>query len=66
MAEEEIPMETDAIALEDSEDTNVTDVEISSLIGFVQDCYNRAEDYRYQDEERWTRAYRKLSGSVWP
>ena len=66
MAEEEIPMETDAIALEDSEDTNVTDVEISSLIGFVQDCYNRAEDYRYQDEERWTRAYRNYRGLYGP
>ena len=66
MAEEEIPMETDAIALEDSEDTNVTDVEISSLISHVLDCYKRAEDYRYQDEERWTRAYRNYRGLYGP
>ena len=51
MAEEEIPMETDAISLEDSDDTNVTDAEISSLIAHVHDSYKRAEDYRYQDEE---------------
>ena len=66
MAEEEIPMETDAISLEDSDDTNVTDVEISSLIAHVHDSYRRAEDYRYQDEERWTRAYRNYRGLYGP
>ena len=28
--------------------------------------YNRAEDYRKQDEERWLKAYRKYRGNDGP
>ena len=66
MEEDDIPMETDAISLEDSDDTSVTDIEISSLISYVQGLYSRAEDYRYQDEERWIKAYRNYRGLYGP
>ena len=42
----EIMIEDDAIALEDTEDTVVEDVDVSSIIPFVQERFSRAEDYR--------------------
>jgi len=66
MNEDDIPMETDAIALEDSDDTMVSDVDVSGLIGYVEGLYSRAEDYRYQDEERWIKAYRNYRGLYGP
>ena len=58
----EIMIEDDAIALEDTEDTVVEDVDVSSIIPFVQERFTRAEDYRNNDEERWLRAYRNYRG----
>jgi hypothetical protein len=52
--------------LEDSDDTAVSDVDVSGLIGYVQGLYSRAEDYRYQDEERWIKAYRNYRGLYGP
>ena len=67
MAEEEnIMIEDDAIALEDSDDTNKSDTEINNIIGFVHDRYKRAYDYRYQDEQRWLTAYRNYRGLYGP
>ena len=66
MDEDEIPMETDAIALDDSDDTTISDVDMSGLIGYVQGLYSRAEDYRYQDEERWIKSYRNYRGLYGP
>ena len=66
MADDEIMIEDDAIALEDAEDTVVEDVEESNIIPFVLERYRRAEDYRYQDEERWLRAYRNYRGLYGP
>jgi hypothetical protein len=67
MAEEEnIMIEDDAIALEDSDDTNKSDAEINNIIGFVNDRYKRAYDYRYQDEQRWLTAYRNYRGLYGP
>jgi hypothetical protein len=37
MAEEEIMMEDDAIALEDSADSGETDIEITNAVSFVYD-----------------------------
>ena len=63
MAEDnEIMIEDDAIALEDTEDTVIEDVNVSSIIPFVQERFTRAEDYRNNDEERWLRAYRNYRG----
>jgi hypothetical protein len=60
MDEDEIMIEDDAIALEDTEDSVAEDVDVSNIIPYVMERYKRAEDYRYQDEERWLRAYRLL------
>ena len=63
MAEDEnIMIEADAISLEDSEDSVVEDIDVTSIIPFIQDRYKRAEDYRYQDEQRWLKAYRNYRG----
>ena len=66
MAEDEIMMEDDAIALEDAEDSIVEDADVSGIVPFVLEKYNRAEDYRYQDEERWLKAYRNYRGLYGP
>ena len=66
MADDEIMIEDDAIALEDTEDSVQEDVGVSSIIPFIQERYQKAEDYRYQDEERWIRAYRNYRGLYGP
>jgi len=58
----EMMIEDDAIALEDTEDTVTEDVGVSSIIPFVHERFTRAEDYRNNDEERWLRAYRNYRG----
>tara|TARA_R110001592_G_scaffold95810_2_gene275721 strand:- start:389 stop:589 length:201 start_codon:yes stop_codon:yes gene_type:complete len=65
MAEEEMNIEDDAIALEDSEDSNTTDVGISGIANYVIASFKKAEDYRYDDETRWVRAYRNLQRYIW-
>ena len=62
MAEEEIILDADSIALEDSDETSITDSSIANIIPFVMERYQRAEDYRYNDEERWLRSYRNYRG----
>ena len=62
MAEEEIMIEDDAIALDDSEDTNISDINTSGIIPFIIDRYKRADTYRGNDEERWLRSYRNYRG----
>ena len=66
MNDDEIMIEDDAIALEDTDDTTVVDADVSSIIPFIMERYNRSEDYRYQDEERWLRAYRNYRGLYSP
>ena len=66
MADDEIMIEDDAIALEDSDDTTVSDVDVSNIIPFIMERYKRSEDYRYQDEERWLKAYRNYRGLYSP
>ena len=61
MAEQEEMFETDeVVAAEDATDSIFS--EKSSVIGFVQERYKRAEDARYADEQRWLRAYRNYRG----
>jgi len=66
MDEDEIMMEDDAIALEDTDDVVAADIDVTSIIPFIMERYQRAEDYRYQDEERWIRAYRNYRGLYGP
>ena len=62
MAEEEITLDDDSIALQDVKDSTIDDAKVSSIIPFVQDRYDRAEDYRRNDEERWLRSYTNYRG----
>ena len=63
MAEDdEIMIEDESVALEDTDDSVTEDVGVSGIIPFVQDRFTRAEDYRNNDEERWLRAYRNYRG----
>ena len=66
MNDDEIMIEDDAIALEDTDDSNVDDAELSSIIPFINEKYQRSEDYREQDEDRWLRAYRNYRGLYGP
>jgi len=66
MDEDDIMIEDDAIALEDTDDSVAFDADVSNIIPFVVERYKRAEDYRYQDEERWLRAYRNYRGLYGP
>ena len=66
MAEDEIMIEDDAIALEDTDDSIVEDAELSSIIPYINEKYQRAEDYREQDEDRWLRSYRNYRGLYGP
>ena len=67
MAEDEnVMIEADSISLEDTEDSVVEDVDVTSIIPYIHDRYKRAEDYRYQDEQRWLKAYRNYRGLYGP
>ena len=66
MDEDEIMMEDDANALEDTDDVVAADGDVTSIIPFIMERYQRAEDYRYQDEERWIRSYRNYRGLYGP
>jgi len=66
MAEDEINIEDDALSLEDSEDSNVTDVEVKGIADHVMSQFKKSEDYRYDDETRWVRAYRNYRGIYGP
>ena len=66
MAEEDIMIEDDAIALEDTDDSVVVDANVSKIIPFILDRYHRSEDYREQDEDRWIKAYRNYRGLYGP
>ena len=63
MAEEnEVFIEDEAIALEDSDDSSIEDIDVSKIIPFIMERYSRADDYRQQDETRWLRSYRNYRG----
>jgi len=67
MAEDEnVMIEADAISLEDTEDSTTEDADVSSIVPFIREKYKRAEDYRYQDEQRWLKAYRNYRGLYGP
>ena len=67
MAEDnEVFIEDDAVILEDTENSTEEDKDTDNIIPFVMQRFNRAEDYRKQDEERWLRAYRNYRGIYGP
>ena len=61
MAEQEEMFETDEVVAAESSDDSIF-AERSSVVTFVKDRYNRAEDARYADETRWLKAYRNYRG----
>ena len=65
MAEEDINIEDDAIALEDINGES-EDINVSGLVDFVYEKYKRAENYRENDEDRCLRAYRNYRGLYGP
>src|SRR6056300_245874 len=67
MAEDnEVFIEDDAVVLEDTDNSVEEDADTSKIIPFIMERYNRAEDYRRQDEERWLKAYRNYRGIYGP
>ena len=66
MAEDEINIEDDALSLEDSDDSNFSDSEVKGIANHVMSAFKKAEDYRYEDESRWVRAYRNYRGIYGP
>ncbi len=66
MAEDEINIEDEAIALEDVEDSVNADMGVSSIVDHVVGSFKKSEDYRYEDEQRWIRAYRNYRGLYGP
>ena len=62
---DDLSYETDeVVAAEDQDDTLFENV--SSIVSFVTERFNRAEDARQADEERWLRAYRNYRGIYGP
>ena len=66
MAEQEIMIEDEAIALEDSEQSDIDDIDVSNLANHIMSKFKKSEDYRYEDEQRWVRAYRNYRGLYGP
>ena len=67
MAEDnEVYIEDYSVVLDDTENSTEEDKDTDNIIPFVMQRFNRAEDYRKQDEERWLRAYRNYRGIYGP
>jgi hypothetical protein len=67
MADNENTFIEDKIAgLDDTDDSTLMDTAESKIIPFVMEKYQKAEDYRKQDELRWLRAYRNYRGLYSP
>jgi len=67
MAEENtIDLEESVASLEDVKDPNAEDASSNNLIRHVMDRYQKAEDSRQNDEDRWLRAYRNYRGLYGP
>ena len=63
MAEEnEVFIEDEAVILEDSEESDIDDLNASKIIPFIMERYTKADDARQQDEIRWLRSYRNYRG----
>ena len=66
MAEiDDLSFETDEVVAAESSEDSIFDSS-SNLVGFVVDRFNRAEDARFSDEERWLRSYRNYRGIYGP
>ena len=66
MAQDELLLEDNAIALDDVDDTTIEDAKVANIIPYIMERYTRAEDYRQQDEDRWLSSYRNYRGLYGP
>jgi len=67
MAEENtIDLEENIASLQDVKNPNEEDASSNNLIRHVMDRYQKAEDSRQNDEDRWLRAYRNYRGLYGP
>ena len=66
MAEEDINIEDEGIALDDTDESSINDANLTNVVNFVMERFNRAEDYRLQDEQRWLKSYRNYRGLYGP
>ena len=55
---------TDIVVLDD--EAGPDDSSYYSLVSYIESRYNRAQDRRYTDEDRWLQAYRNYRGLYGP
>jgi hypothetical protein len=63
---ENINADNQGVGLEDVTQESQEERIVSPLASFVQERFKRAEDSRFNDEERWLRAYRNYRGIYGP
>ena len=66
MADENMMDSDFSIAIEDIEEESYTDPAAGTIVGFVKERFSRAEDARYDEEQRWIKAYRNYRGIYGP
>ena len=66
MAENILDIEESAASLEDVKNIEQEDGSANNLIRHDMDRYQKAEDSRQNDEDRWLRAYRNYRGLYGP
>ena len=54
------------LALEDNEESELEATELQAIVRHVMERYQKAEDTRRQDEDRWLQAYRNYRGIYGP
>ena len=63
MAEEnEIMIEDSVVAIEDIDDKDSYDLDTESIVPFIMDKYQKADDHRQNDEKRWLKSYKNYRG----
>lgn len=62
----ETDFDPDSIYLEDEKNPIEEDSSSRKILNFVLDKFTKAEDYRYNDEQRWLQAYRNYRGLYGP
>ena len=64
---EEVYMEDSEVSfIEDTEEDDLTDPSVGSIVGYVQERFNKAETARHAEEQRWIRSYRNYRGIYGP
>jgi hypothetical protein len=64
---EEVYMEDAEVSyIEDSEEEMGTDPSVGTIVGYVQQRFDKAETARHGEEQRWIRAYRNYRGIYGP